>query len=148
MHIKGGGNINHSVSTPQRQSYTSASRDGSFTAKERSPGGTFNLGRSDTVPSFIKSDNSSFLITSPASQNKRYNRQKYYSALKTGFRHINATDNVAQSFLMENKPLPMLLPFIGGQDNQEEGTMSSTVIIFSCWNTMAGSAIVSLPWAF
>lgn len=26
--------------------------------------------------------------------------------------------------------------------------MSSTVIIFSCWNTMAGSAIVSLPWAY
>lgn len=26
--------------------------------------------------------------------------------------------------------------------------MSSVVIVFSCWNTMAGSAIVSLPWAF
>ena len=30
----------------------------------------------------------------------------------------------------------------------EEEKVSSIVIIFSCWNTMVGSAIVSLPWAF
>ena len=42
----------------------------------------------------------------------------------------------------------MLVPI--RQELNEDGTekkLSSVVVIFSCWNTMAGSAIVSLPWA-
>ena len=44
-----------------------------------------------------------------------------------------------------------ILPIIGAQidkDGQQVGKSSSMVIIFSCWNTMVGSAMVSLPWAF
>ena len=34
------------------------------------------------------------------------------------------------------------------QVGQEQGAKaSSTVIVFSCWKTMMGSAVVSMPWA-
>ena len=41
----------------------------------------------------------------------------------------------------------MIYP-IGFIEKDKDEKLSSTVIIFSTWNTMAGSAIVSLPWAF
>ena len=46
--------------------------------------------------------------------------------------------------------MPELLPFFEKKYNEDgtESQLSSSIIIFSCWNTMAGSAIVSLPWAF
>jgi amino acid permease len=43
--------------------------------------------------------------------------------------------------------MPLFLPF-AGKGPKDTTKISSPVIIFSCWNTMAGSAIVSLPWAF
>lgn len=41
----------------------------------------------------------------------------------------------------------MVIPMVFGEPDQEKGS-SSFVIIFSCWNTMVGSAMVALPWAF
>ena len=44
-----------------------------------------------------------------------------------------------------------MFPLIGAQaaaDGEQPAKSSSLVIIFSCWNTMVGSAMVSLPWAF
>jgi amino acid permease len=40
-----------------------------------------------------------------------------------------------------------MVGFTQGKEG-EEAKSSSIVIIFSCWNTMVGSAMVSLPWAF
>jgi hypothetical protein len=31
---------------------------------------------------------------------------------------------------------------------KKKGTQSSTIIVFSVWKTMIGTAVVSLPWAF
>lgn len=39
----------------------------------------------------------------------------------------------------------LMNPFI---DVSKDGKASSIVIIFSCWKTMMGSAVVSMPWAF
>lgn len=88
-------------------------------------------------------------IRSPMAGNEKYNRAKYYSAIKTGFRHMQG--NVGVSFLREDPPLPELVPLFLEKKFNADGTeekLSSTVIVFSCWNTMAGSAVVSLPWAF
>ena len=41
----------------------------------------------------------------------------------------------------------MVVPMVFGEADDEKGS-SSFVIIFSCWNTMVGSAMVALPWAF
>lgn len=40
--------------------------------------------------------------------------------------------------------LPAIFPNVGSKQEKS----SSLVIIFSCWNTMVGSAMVSLPWAY
>ena len=37
---------------------------------------------------------------------------------------------------------------IGEDGREEEAKTGSCVIIFACWNTMVGSAMVSLPWSF
>ena len=42
--------------------------------------------------------------------------------------------------------LPTLMPFV--KEGEEVPKSSNMVIIFSCWNTMVGSAMVSLPWSF
>ena len=57
----------------------------------------------------------------------------------------------------DENALPIIFPIYGVSPEEIEGReslagkddkVSSIVIIFSCWNTMVGSAIVSLPWAF
>ena len=58
------------------------------------------------------------------------------------------------SFLMPSKLAidPALfvygIPGIISKNSEPGGKQSSFVTIFSCWNTMLGTAIVSLPWAF
>jgi sodium-coupled neutral amino acid transporter 9 len=90
-------------------------------------------------------------ITSPKFSHKDYNRYKYYSALRTGYKHL-APDEQSQTFLnppvhvVDNNLFLLHNPF--AQVGQEQGAKaSSTVIVFSCWKTMMGSAVVSMPWA-
>jgi hypothetical protein len=53
------------------------------------------------------------MIMSPTATNKRYNREKYYSALKTGFKH--ADTKLRESFLRppELKMDEPLFPIFG-----------------------------------
>ena len=84
-----------------------------------------------------------------AGNRHEYNRRKYYSAIKTGFNHMNKDAKAHLSFLRppeHSEILPSLMPLVGGGADDEKS--SSMVIIFSCWNTMVGSAMVSLPWAY
>ena len=80
--------------------------------------------------------------------NKRYNREKYYSAIKTGFKHASKGDNeesskLGQFLLPPEMMIPALFPVM------DDGNSSSNMsIIFSCWNTMVGSAVVALPYSF
>ena len=58
------------------------------------------------------------LIKSPMAANRNeYNRRKYYSAIKTGFNHLNKGDAKArQSFLRppeQGEMLPQIFPMIG-----------------------------------
>ena len=78
----------------------------------------------------------------------RYNREKYYSAIKSGFKHATKGEDVRKSFLDQfllppEMMLPALFPVI--DDGNKSSNMS---IIFSCWNTMVGSAVVTLPYSF
>jgi len=75
---------------------------------------------------------------------------KYYSALKT--EQIRET-GVRNSFL--EIPIHLVqpeefflhaLPGINPQD--EDGKHGSFVTIFSCWNGMAGTGMITIPWAF
>lgn len=95
-------------------------------------------------------DRGTSLIKSPAiAGGRKYNREKYYSALKTGFKHMNPKEN-GMSFLKPptEEALPALMPFVQSAKDGEPPKSSSMVIIFSCWNTMVGSAMVSLPWTY
>jgi len=52
----------------------------------------------------------------------------------------------------KEEAMPALMPVFGQnvklEEGQEKPKSSSLQIIFSCWNTMVGSAIVALPYAF
>jgi len=93
-------------------------------------------------------------LPSPKRNTSKFIRSKYFSALKTNMQHLNQ-ENMKESFLMQppkNEVLPALIPL--GDYNEEalpgeeQKKSSSLVIVFSCWNTMVGSALTSLPWAF
>lgn len=49
------------------------------------------------------------MISSPMSNNKRYSRNKYYSALKTGFKHLNPKE-ADQDFLKDDIQMPIYAP--------------------------------------
>ena len=115
-----------------------------------------NKGKTNTSSNFRMSsegfetadDRATSLIKSPAiAGGRKYNREKYYSALKTGFKHMNPKEN-GMSFLRPptEEALPTLMPFV--KEGEEVPKSSNMVIIFSCWNTMVGSAMVSLPWSY
>jgi hypothetical protein len=75
-------------------------------------------------------------------------RMKYYSAIKTGHQHLLRANR--QSFLLmpENKldesmfvtPVPL--------DTDSSGKHGSLTNIFSCWNGMVGTGLVTIPWAY
>ena len=87
---------------------------------------------------------------------KDYSRQKYYSALKSHSNTVVTQEDipVRDSFLRAPKAQidPSLfvfaIPGIMKANTEAGGKQSSVVTIFSCWNTMLGTAIVALPWAF
>lgn len=88
-------------------------------------------------------------VLSPRPDHNQYNRYKYYSALRTGYKHL-APAAADESFLqmplhiIDSNLFLLMNPF----DVKKEGKASSIVIVFSCWKTMMGSAVVSMPWAF
>ena len=92
-------------------------------------------------------------MRSPHSGHKNYNRFKYYSALRTGLKHLPNSPNAQLDSSILEPPSHVIdddlyvfnLPFIKTEPGQKQ---KSIVIIFSCWNTMIGTAVVSLPWAF
>ena len=81
-------------------------------------------------------------------------RFKYYSAIKTGFSHMEDVEEAdlsisaylqAPTHVVDDEcfviPLPLMLREAGEKQN-------SFVMVFSIWHTMIGTAVVSLPWAF
>lgn len=88
-------------------------------------------------------------ILSPSPNHRDYNRYKYYSALRTGFNHLNP-EAADEAFLevplhvVDENLFLLMNPFHKPEDGNKA---SSMVIIFSCWKTMMGSAVVSMPWA-
>ena len=102
-------------------------------------------------------------ILSPTSGHRDYNRFKYYSALRTGYKHLGQESN---SFLEPPKHVidPNLFVFYNPFSPPRKSLLSlcdnrfsiaavgekqsSMVIIFSAWKTMVGASVTSLPWAF
>lgn len=95
-------------------------------------------------------------LLSPTSNHRQYQRLKYYSALRTGYKHLTAEGNEpinnAGSFLampdevIEIEQFIFQNPFLPRAKKGEK--QSSIIIIFSCWKTMLGTAVVTLPWAY
>jgi len=54
-------------------------------------------------------------IKSPMAGKREYNRKKYYSAIKTGFMHMNNNEEERQSFLRPpiEAAITMMLPMVG-----------------------------------
>jgi hypothetical protein len=75
---------------------------------------------------------------------------KYLSALKTNYKHLGVEN---EDFLAPPANIidPELFiigwnPFRAPPTKDEK--QSSIIVIFSCWKTMIGTAVTSLPWAF
>jgi len=89
-------------------------------------------------------------MTSPKPGQRDYNRLKYYNALQTA--HTRETGLIDDDFLvMPDHIIPpeYFLKTIPGMDtSDEQGKHGSFVTIFSCWNGMAGTGVVTMPWAF
>jgi amino acid permease len=66
-------------------------------------------------------------------------------------KHFNPPGTTT-SFLTQPEFIPSIFPTFNQikatMTGERPGESSDLQIIFSCWNTMAGSAMVSLPWAF
>jgi len=73
------------------------------------------------------------------SSHKHYQRMKYYSALRTGLRHLGEAKDYLNIPLHVIEPKWLLLPHTH---------QSSLVTIFSICNCMVGSSLTSLPWAY
>ena len=134
---------------------------------------TYNIGqdqRSQTS-SFVGTANSDELRSAGAlskpsgsTQSRPFHASKfkYYNAIKTGFAqtsNVAPTDegltdlddltrseiNIPMTHVVDDEcfvfPLPLMLREPGEKSN-------SYVMIFSIWNTMIGTIVVSLPWAF
>ena len=103
-------------------------------------------------------------MLSPTSGHRDYNRYKYYSALRTGYKHLGQEDAafleppkhvIDQNLFIIHNPFsaprkyikPCCLTLIISEALVGE-KQSSIVIIFSAWKTMVGTAVTSLPWAF
>ena len=83
---------------------------------------------------------------SPRQSHKDYNRMKYYSRLKT---HATQVSGKADDFLAIPEHLvPAEYFLIAFGEKDADGKHGSLTTIFSCWNAMAGTGIVCMPWAF
>jgi len=87
-------------------------------------------------------------MLSPKADHKDYNRFKYYSALRTGYGHLGIEQPELEppTHVIEPELFLFKLPFMSAPVEGEK--QSSMIIIFSCWKTMIGTAVASLPWAF
>jgi sodium-coupled neutral amino acid transporter 9 len=75
----------------------------------------------------------------------QYQRMKYYSAIRTGLKHMS------QSTTYLDVPTHMIddNAFIIFQTKESaDKKHSSLATIFSVWNTMVGSSLLTVPWAF
>ncbi|CAI2361314.1 unnamed protein product [Moneuplotes crassus] len=68
-----------------------------------------------------------------------YHRMKYYSALKTGLKHLGERMNYLDTPMHVIDPNWILLP------HKSQG---SIITIFSIMNCLIGSSLTSLPWAY
>ena len=62
--------------------------------------------------------------------------------MKVGYGHLGNPKE------FENLPSADLHPLLQGKNEEKAGSQTSFVTIFSCANTMIGSGLLSLPWAF
>ena len=86
-------------------------------------------------------------MPSPKNNTARFQRTKYYSAVKTGMKHMNPA-TMRESFLRPPRAEEALPPIMLAPLLDKEGKSASHAIIFSCWNTMVGSSLVLLPGNF
>ena len=81
-------------------------------------------------------------VASPTSP--QYNRLKYFNSLKT--KQVQEGHAKRHSFL--ELPKHLMLPEYFIINYKPDKKQSSLVTIFSIWNTMVGSSLLTLPWAF
>ena len=80
-------------------------------------------------------------------ESPHYHRLKYYSAIKSGLKHMSRSTtymDVPTHVVEENA-------FVVFQGPAQDGNVkkhSSISTIFSVWNTMVGSSLLTIPWAF
>jgi hypothetical protein len=87
---------------------------------------------------------------SPRGTNQ-YNRFKYYSALKTGYEHLNKEEflKVPHHVIEADYYVTDLTKVLKHHDGKEDdGKHGSFTTIFSVWNAMVGTGMLTIPWGF
>lgn len=105
---------------------------------------TSNLGSSSPARNPILNDRTS----------KNYHRFKYYSALKTGYKHLGnqgeyleIPHHVIDANMFVRRFLEGNFKGFNSLD-ESDGKHGSVSLILSIWNAMIGSVVVTLPWAY
>lgn len=94
---------------------------------------------------------SSFNIERPpmlySPTHRDHQRFKYYSALRTGFKHMTNRNSFLEvpHHVIEDYMFVRNFPFTRPDDKGKHGSLTT---IFSVWNAMVGTGLVTIPWAY
>jgi amino acid permease len=73
---------------------------------------------------------------------------KYYSRLKTHAIEVTGGKDVDDFLAVPEHMILADLWVMPFRSKDEDGKHGSITTIFSCWNAMAGTGIVCMPWAY
>ncbi|CAI2365038.1 unnamed protein product [Moneuplotes crassus] len=80
-------------------------------------------------------------------ESPHYHRMRYYSAIRKGLKHMSQSTtylDVPTHVIDDNA----FIIFQTGREDPHDRKHSSLSTIFSIWNTMVGSGLFTIPWAF
>ncbi len=74
---------------------------------------------------------------------------KYYSAAKTGYEHLNKDQMLQVPEHVKDQFEKVFVPdFTLGSESGDKKKNGSLTVIFSVWNTMVGTGMLTIPWAY
>ncbi len=78
-----------------------------------------------------------------------YNDYKFYSASKTGYEHLNKDEIQPVPEHLKDQFEKVFVPdFTLSSESGKDKKNGSITIIFSVWNTMVGTGMLTIPWAY
>jgi len=85
-------------------------------------------------------------MTAPR-ESPHYHRMKYYSAIRSGLKHMGRSTTYLEVPTHVTQDNAFVI-FQTGIEESGDKKHSSISTIFSVWNTMVGSSLLTIPWAY